>query len=553
MSIDFSAHSLKEYTTIEQAIAVVKTMVPPDLVKYITEEMVKSIWQHAKKREYKLSSLVNSFTNMAESAKRMELLSTWSGVIVGGKDIRKYNDPVESVKGQTVLMVTDKGATRFFTVWGHDIGTGQSSEEPPVLKRSKIRVEEGTWSKGDRSGEKNTAKLVMESTDIPESELKQFLLDRCMPLSMLSEDYKYKSVLVKGKISFISPVANFVATDELVPAKDKHNNIIYFKDDKGGFVTDERGEKIMKMKAKMMPDGVGQPMIQLMADGSNREQYVMKIALYDDDDPVNRVSAKMQRTKFGVHTILLPDSDIIIKDAAAAPLGGKEDGWATLTNMYRSLDVVVAGTVISAKSSKDGNSMWFTIDASLIIDVTGMGEGTPVPAYTPAPVSTPVPTPTPPLVARTVPPTPVDVPVPAPVETPIVSPVTDATLKNALDNIFDIMGIDVSYEQVKHSSLFAFIPKQYQSETQTQVVIAVMDKIRLDRKEASSLPPVVTAPIPTVPSPSDDIKTKLVAQMTSVAPPEVMERVSAGASEEVHQCQKCGVKLKLSEVLDHRC
>jgi hypothetical protein len=297
------------------------------------------------------------------------------------------------------------------------------------------------------------------------------------------------------------------------------------------------------MRYKRVPDALGQPPIQLKADNTSTEQYVLKLTLYEDgDDSGNRVSVQFQRTKFGEHTLLIPDADLVMKDAAAAPMGGSEDGWAMLTNMWKGMEVVVAGTIISVNEREtDGNaSTWYGIDASLIAAVNGLpttpqqgdpqlkqvtpemptivaqtvpeqpqpttttqptydataaiASDTAQPAAQPAPAPTPAPAP----VAQPAP-APAPTPAPAPAQAPVPQQAVGGgfeQLSESIGTVFDAMGIDTSYDAMMSSSFKNIIPATFQEAHQRPIVEAFMEKVRNDRRVKQAQPAQAPPPIP---------------------------------------------------------
>lgn len=607
---------LKDYQTLEEATNIVKSMVPADFAKYVTVDLVRPVYHDPKKREYKLSTLVNFFTNRAKAQKDIESLESWTGVIVGGRDIKKYDQPVEQVKGQNHLIVMDNGEIRSFSGWGHSIGPSGSETTAPTLQRSTVKVAQREFKYSDgRKGLSYDGKMVIDAVNIPESELKTYLADKAMDLDMLDSSMKYQQVLLRGKIGLVMPLENWVDSDELVPITDKHGNVQYEIDETGNLRLDPQNKQpIPRMKYKRVPDGIGQPPIQLQADNSTNEQYVMKISLYlDDDKSGNRVSVQLQRTRLGEHKILLPDVDLVMRDAAASPPGGKEDGWTMLTNMWRGVDVVVAGTIISVNEREDqekGKSVWYGIDATLVMNVDGVAApASTVPiieavTYPPEasiasdvvtvqptiPPAQPVIPPTPPVVPPTPPSTsvpeaqPVIVPtlasapvvtppvVPPTVVPPVVVPPTPPVpapvrpaptvsggfeqLEKGINTTFDSMGVDTSFDAMMASSFKAVIPTPFHAPHQRPVVEGFMDKVRNDRRAATTAVASPTVPVPTAtPTPTDSVKEALASQ-PNVAPTDVASNIAAV---EVVQptsgvkCGKCGKMLSDDEIMSHAC
>jgi len=588
---------LKDYATVEEATNIVKSMVPPNLAKYVTVDMVRPTYHDPKKREYKLSTLVNFFSNRAKAQKDIESLESWTGVIVGGRDIRKFDQPVEQVKGQNHLMVMDNGEIRSFSGWGHTIGPSGSAVPTPTLQRATVKVapREFTFSNGEK-GMGYDGKMVVESTAIPEGELKKFLTERAMSLDLLDPSSKYQPVLIRGKIGLIMPLENWVDSDELIPVTDKNGNVIYEVDENNQLRLDTNRNPIARMKYKRVPDALGQPPIQLKADNSNTEQYVMKVTLYEDgDDSGNRVSIQLQRTKFGERVVLIPDADLLIRDAAESKKGGSEDGWAMLTNMWRGRDVIVAGTIISVNEREiDGkDTVWYGIDATMIASVDGIS--TP----TAAPVTTPMTTPEMPTITATT------VPEPAPAynpqaaiasDTPVTTPVAHAVspapvapapapepvpeirtgpvsvdsgftqLEDAVGTVFSSMGTDTSYDSMKLSSFWGLIPAQFQTPSQRPIVEAFMEKVRnnLNAVTQPTIPapmtptPVqVSEPAQTVIDPNEAIRSALAAQQQA-APTDVVQQVAtatatATAPTNGVKCGKCGKVLSDDEIMTHIC
>jgi hypothetical protein len=592
---------LKDYETLEEAVNIVKSMVPPDLAKYVTDDLVRPVYHDPKKREYKLSTLVNFFSNRAKAQKVIDSLEAWTGVIVGGRDIKKFDMPVEQVRGQNHLMVVDNGEIRSFAAWGHSIGPGGAETTVPTLKRSTIKVSprEFTYNDG-RKGQSHDGKMVVDVVDIPESELKTYLSAKSMDLDMLDTTMRYQPVLIRGKIGLVMPLENWVDSDELVPATDRHGNAQYEVDENGNLRLDGNDKPIPRMKYKRIPDGIGQPPIQTKADNSNIEQYVMKLSLYqDDDDSGNRVSVQLQRTKFGEHRVLLPDVDLVMKDAAASPPGGREDGWTMLTNMWRETEVVVAGTIISINERED--SVWYGVDATLIMGVDG------VPVSASASATTPVVQPAQPVpspadaaaiasdvavttatvqpieasIAPTPPPAPVQAvapvvaPAPVPASAPVVAPAPVPTptppapvaptppaddykrLEDGIKTAMDSMYIDVSYEAMMASSFKAVIPVAFHAPHKRPIVEGYMEKVRNDRRAIEQAQQVVT-PAPAQVTPSSDVKTAL-AKQPATAPADIASQVAAvtaaapTAPTDGVKCGKCGKVLSDEEIMTHTC
>lgn len=607
---------LKDFPTVEEATNIVKSIVPPDLARYVTVDLVRPVYHDPKKREYRLSTLVNFFSNKAKAQKEIESLESWTGVLVGGRDIRKFDQPVEQVKGQNHLMVMDSGDIRSFSAWGTTIGPRGASIQAPTLQRATVKVapREFKFSSGE-TGLGYDGKLVVESVDIPESELAKFLAERAMSIDLLTTDMKYQPVLLRGKIGLVMPLENWVDSDDLIPVTDKQGNIIYERDENNQLRTDVHGNPIPRMKRKRVPDGIGQPPIQLKAHGENVEQYVMKITLYDDDDDSgNRVSAQLQRTKFGDRHLLITDADLMVRDAAAAPMGGSEDGWAMLTNMWRGTEVVVAGTVISVneRESDGQSSVWYGIDATLIISTDGIitqGQAATATPEMPTIVAqtAPEPAPTPPVapaydpaaaiasdqpaktemsypsgIAPTTPapveapapaPTPAPIPAPAPVAQPTPQPAAVGggfeQLTDAINTVFDAMGLDTSYDALMASSFKNIVPATFHETHQRPVVEAFMDKVRNDRRAAAtpaSAPAPAPAPTPPAPAPAptttapaqtqeEAIKSALAAQQGQ-APTDVVAVVASSTTTpptDGVKCGKCGKILTDDEIMSHVC
>lgn len=591
---------LKDYVTLEEAVNIVKSMVPADLAKFVTDDLVRPVYHDPKKREYKLSTLVNFFSNRAKAQKVIDSLESWTGVIVGGRDIKKFSQPVEQVKGQNHLMVVDNGDIRSFAAWGHAIGPSGAEAIAPTLQRSTVKVapREFTYNDG-RKGQGFDGKMIVESTEIPESELRKYLAEKSMDLDMLDKEMRYQPVLIRGKIGLVMPLENWVDSDELVPATDRHGNAQYEVDENGNLRLDGAGKPIQRMKYKRVPDGIGQPPIQLKADNTNTEQYVIKLSLYqDNDESGNRVSVQLQRTKFGEHLLLLPDVDLIMRDAAASPPGGREDGWAMLTNMWRETDVVVAGTIISVNERED--SVWYGVDATLIINVDDIPSSTPSVTTTPvvqpvqptlspvdtaaiasdvvavtaaavqpvvAPTPAPAPSPAPvqaPAVAPSPAPTPPPTPAPASAPAPAVQPVATTVvvdggveqLEKGIKTAMGTMGVDISYDAMMASSFKVNIPESYHAPHQRIIVEAFLEKARNDIRAAEAQPAV--APPPTQPTPSDDARAALAAR-PATAPADVASQVAAVtaaapvAPTDGVKCGKCGKVLSDNEIMTHTC
>lgn len=367
---------LKDYQTIEEAVNIVKSLVKPEFAKHVTEELVKPVWHDPTKRELPLSNLQTFFNNRAKAIKEVESLEAWAGVMVGGRDIKKYDTPVEKVRGQNHLIVLDSGEISSFSGWGHNIGPPGSEVRAPTLQHVIIKVAPRKFKYRDgREGLSWDGKYVAEQNVIPPDELKEFLLKKAVPLSLLDSEMKYHPVLVRGKIGVIMPLERWIDGDELEEVKDSNGNTRYERNEDGTVKVDSHNRPIPRMRYKRVPDNIGHPLKHTKADGSNETQWVFKVSLYDEDDTEsgNRVSVQFQNTKMGDHHVVMTNASLLLEDAAKKPVGGREDGFSDLSNLWGTKDIVVAGTVISVNEREDASgkkTTWFGIDGTLMLDAT---------------------------------------------------------------------------------------------------------------------------------------------------------------------------------------
>lgn len=607
---------LMDYT-IEQAIDIVKGMTMPELAKYITEEIVKPVWENQKKRTWRLATLKTFFNNRAKERKDIESMESWVGVLVGGRDIRSRTIGIDDVSGQNYLLVTDSGEVRGVSGYGKKIGPSGSEMFPPMLSRVGIRVlpkkvKDRTYWNG---------KFIYDSVPIPLSELKKYLNEKAILVSDLTDDMKYQDVLLRAQIGAVTPVENWIDSDEPEPVKDKDGNIEYQRDEKdpSKIKIDADGKPVPKWRFKRVTDGIGQNLLQAKADRSNTVQYVFKLTLYEDEVKKTRATIRFQRTRLADHFILMPDVDIVMQDAGSMPIGGSEDGFTSLSSMWGNKEVLVAGTITGIHKSNE--TTWYTIDGVFVLDNTdnvplelpSVGETHEAPAITPvdvvpvAPVSPVVPAvpvtpaapvaPAPPPVVEVAPapapaiaakvvdtlaisptPTPVVEAVPvAPVApSPAPTPVTDpfAQLKKGIKTIFGSIGDNITYEMLM--AMKDQIPVQFHTKEQKPVVEAFMESTRIDMMDAAppaeTAPPVVTATTETVtldvltpeqlPEPTkevavDDHTLEAHPAVATISPEQILAKTAQPktiiSKEEMIPCRKCGKMLSPSEVMTHHC
>lgn len=533
---------LKDYQTIEEAVNIVKSLVKPEFAKHVTEELVMPVWHDPTKRELPLSNLQTFFNNRAKAIKEVESLEAWAGMMVGGRDIKKYDTPVEKVRGQNHLIVLDSGEISSFSGWGHNIGPPGSEVRAPTLQHVIIKVAPRKFKYRDgREGLSWDGKYVAEQNAIPPDELKEFLLKRAIPLSLLDSEMKYHPVLVRGKIGVIMPLERWIDGDELEEVKDSNGNTIYERNKDGTVKVDGHNRPIPRMRYKRVTDNIGHPLKHTKADGSNETQWVFKVSLYDEDDSEsgNRVSVQFQNTKMGDHHVVMPNASLLLEDAAKKPVGGREDGFSDLSNLWGTKDIVVAGTVISVNEREDASgkkTTWFGIDGTLMLEATpfaaiGTAAEPAIETTQPtAPVAPAAPIPSPEDVAAiasdvgltqpvapapptaespdalVVPPAPIIPPVsvptlappPAPtVAQPVQQPMDEIELlKRAIGTAMGAMGDDIDYQMVM--SLNVGMPEKFKHESQRQVVLAFMQMVRNERAavKAGPVAEIVTEAVP---------------------------------------------------------
>lgn len=362
---------LKDYDTLDKATLAIKSMVldaDESYAKHVNNDLVRPFFLNEHKRKMPLSTLKNPFIRRIKAKIEISQMEEWYGVMLGSLDNKRYNQSLDTVKGQSRLFLSNDGEIKKFSHYGSHIGPSGSQMIPSDLTLSHIRVKPNNWTNKETGKVRKgwNGMLIESSDDIPISELKTRLFGHAMEITELDESMKYQSVLIRGTIGMVSPVDNWNETEELVP-DEKNGEEQYVRNDDGTYKTHpQTGAKIIKMKYKREKDGVGKPLKQCK-HGTEETQWVFKVSLFNvDGESDNRVSVQFQQTRLGSAHILMQSADLVLNDAASLPVGGSEDPFTSLHNMWSGKEVVIAGTIISANTYQD--SIWYGINGTIMMD-----------------------------------------------------------------------------------------------------------------------------------------------------------------------------------------
>jgi len=572
----FNKVHLNDYESLDAAVAILKTLVidvDDSYPKYVNEDMVRPFYTNERKRMMPLATLKNPLIRRIKAKIAIDEMEEWYGVMLGSLDNKRYDQEVDTVQGQSRLFLKNDGELKDFSHYGGNIGPSGSEMIPPDLELSHIRVKPNNWTNKETGEVREgwNGMFVESAEPIPVTELKTRLFSHAIEIEELDQSMKYQQVLLHGMIGMVSPVDRWIETDTLIPDLDKNGNKQFVKNPDGSpKLHPETGVKILKEKYKREKDGVGQPLKQCKS-GSDATQWVFKVSLFNvDGESDNRVSVQFQHTKLGSSHILMQSADLVLEDAASLEVGGSEDPFTSLQNMWGGKEVVISGKIISANPYQD--NMWYGINGTLIMDEELVN--------TPVPVKDKQGTPTemPEIVGETyVPPDevtyghtdqpsiePEPVIVPA-IETTSTVPIPPISFDNnevtlldsAIVNSIALHGDDLDYEIFM--SIKSGIPKKFLDPLQELEVRKAIDRIRKEHiaaKAANDTPKITE---------STDISTGKPSE--KLTPDKLMEQIGAGDSDDIEvisdpddtkvpsghiRCQ-CGKVIAFGDVEKHIC
>ena len=141
----YNTKRLMDYKTVDEAVGIVKSLVSDvgeSYAKHVTKPMVEEFYLNEHKRQMPLSSLKNAFSRRIKKAIDISTMEEWYGIPLGSLDNKRYNQGLETVKGQSRIFLRNDGEVKKLSHFGSKIG----EMLPPDLSQVQIRVKPNNWT-----------------------------------------------------------------------------------------------------------------------------------------------------------------------------------------------------------------------------------------------------------------------------------------------------------------------------------------------------------------------------------------------------------------------
>jgi len=353
---------------LDKLVEITSILVGKDLASFVTRAVVKTVYDHSKRREYPLEICVNYLKSAVRAEKRKGDMHDMTVYYLGSRDIltqKNDYDPMR-VSGHRSLLLIDKTDEIIeATVWG--IGPGEEGNKKPLHFWHKIQamLEETEFTR--QSGEKGTGytfAFIENEEPADRKTIVERLIAKAIPFDAISEEsHMWKPIVIHGRLGGFRSLEDWQVTGEMVPITDTD----------GMPVIDQNTGKA-RMRAKKEPTAEGQPVIQPRLSNPDVTIYTLgaNVSPLDPDEKTeNKLKFRLLNKKFGNHLL---DLGIGMQEVFADAMQ-EEDPLDYLSSTYRGTEVLCVGAVTRFAPDEKRPINWVEFEASLVIKVDELTSG----------------------------------------------------------------------------------------------------------------------------------------------------------------------------------